>query len=157
MWSTLGIVQNTDIYIYLYQWVSDCYLTPHEEYFSYIMARTILFFHSSDDDDVHFVLDQHEAHWNNSPWVDMSLHSVTLFLFRVNQSLFLLLNDAWLAELLLIQILVFGSTRPELEPTIYCYRGEHANHCTTDAVLYRFHCITSVRHNGDGILLFLVG
>jgi hypothetical protein len=37
------------------------------------------------------------------------------------------------------------------------FRGEHANHCTTDAVLYRFHCITSVRHNGDGILLFLAG
>jgi hypothetical protein len=26
------------------------------------------------------------AHWNNSLWVDMSLHSDTLFWFRANQS-----------------------------------------------------------------------
>jgi hypothetical protein len=26
-------------------------------------------------------------------------------------------------------------TRPGLEPTIYCTRGEHANHYATDAVL----------------------
>jgi hypothetical protein len=38
------------------------------------------------------------AHWNNSPWVDVSLHSDTLFWFRVNQSLLVLLNVACLAE-----------------------------------------------------------
>jgi len=37
------------------------------------------------------------SHWNNSPWVDMSLHSGTLFWFRANQSLLLLLNAAYLA------------------------------------------------------------
>jgi hypothetical protein len=31
-------------------------------------------------------------------------------------------------------IIVFGLTRPGLEPTIYHTRGEHANHYTTDAV-----------------------
>jgi hypothetical protein len=31
--------------------------------------------------------------------------------------------------------MVFGLTRPGLEPTIYCTRGEHANHYATDAVL----------------------
>jgi hypothetical protein len=30
--------------------------------------------------------------------------------------------------------IVFGLTRPGLEPTIYHTRGEHANHYTTDAV-----------------------
>jgi hypothetical protein len=30
--------------------------------------------------------------------------------------------------------LVFGMTRPGLELTIYCTRGEHANHYITDAV-----------------------
>jgi hypothetical protein len=30
--------------------------------------------------------------------------------------------------------LVFGLTRPGLEPTIYPTRDEHANHDTTDAV-----------------------
>jgi hypothetical protein len=38
------------------------------------------------------------AHWNNSPWIDISLHSDTLFWFRANLSLFLLLNAACLAE-----------------------------------------------------------
>ena len=35
------------------------------------------------------------AHWNNSPRVDMSGHSDTLFWFRTNQSLFLLLIPAF--------------------------------------------------------------
>ena len=46
------------------------------------------------DDEVRFVLDQHAellAHWNNSPRVDMSLHSDTLFWFRADQSLLFLL------------------------------------------------------------------
>jgi hypothetical protein len=57
-----------------------------------------------DDDEVRFVLDQHAefflvlAHWNNSPRVDMSLHSDTLYWFHANQSLLFLLNAAWLAE-----------------------------------------------------------
>ena len=32
------------------------------------------------------------AHWNNSPRIDMSLHSDTLFWFRANQSLLCLLS-----------------------------------------------------------------
>ena len=38
------------------------------------------------------------ALWNNSPQVDMSLHSDTLFWFRANQSLLFLLNAVCLAE-----------------------------------------------------------
>jgi hypothetical protein len=38
------------------------------------------------------------ADWNNSPRVDMSLHSNTLFWFRANQSLRYLLNSACLAQ-----------------------------------------------------------
>jgi hypothetical protein len=52
-----------------------------------------------DDDEVRFVLDQHVkldfivlAHWNNSPRVDMSLHSETLFRIRANKSLLFLFN-----------------------------------------------------------------
>ena len=56
-----------------------------------------------DDDEVRFVLDQRWvftvlAHWKNSPRVDMSLYSDTLFWFRANQSLLFLLNAACLAE-----------------------------------------------------------
>jgi hypothetical protein len=66
----------------------------------------------------------------------MSLHSDTLFWFRANQSMLFLLYDACLhvAEKQQIPILVFGLTRPGLEPMIYCTRGEHANHYATDAV-----------------------
>ena len=45
-----------------------------------------------------------------------------------------LLYDACLAEKQQIPILVFGLTRPGLEPMIYCTRGEPANHYATDAV-----------------------
>jgi hypothetical protein len=36
--------------------------------------------------------------WRNGSWVDVSLHSDTLFCFRANQSLLLFLNYALLAE-----------------------------------------------------------
>jgi predicted alpha/beta hydrolase len=39
------------------QWVSDCCLTPNEQFFSYIIVRTSYI--RWDDDDVHFALDQH--------------------------------------------------------------------------------------------------
>ena len=37
------------------------------------------------------------AHWNNSPWKDMSPHPDTLSWFRVNRSFLFLLNTAWLS------------------------------------------------------------
>jgi len=62
---------------------------PNEQFFSYIMARTS--FIQWNDVDVRFVLDQHAeldflvlAHWNNSPRVDMSLHSDILIWFLAN-------------------------------------------------------------------------
>ena len=58
-----------------------------------------------DNNDAHFVFEQHTqldffvlTHWNNSLWVDMSLHVHILFWFRVNQSLLFLLNATCLAE-----------------------------------------------------------
>jgi hypothetical protein len=67
-------------------------------------------------------------HWNNSHGhqVEMLLHSDTLSWFRANQSLLLLLNDAYLAEKQQIPILVFGLTRHVLKPNIYCTGGENA-------------------------------
>jgi hypothetical protein len=41
---------------------------------------------------------------------------------------------AYSGEATHINFIVFGLTRLGLEPTIYCTRGEHANHYTTDAV-----------------------
>jgi hypothetical protein len=49
------------IYIYNYmlncEWVSDCRLTPTQQYFSYIMGEEFIF--QWDEDEVRFVLDQH--------------------------------------------------------------------------------------------------
>ena len=39
------------------------------------------------------------AHWNNSPWVDMSFHPDTLSWFRLNQSLLLLLIASFLGQI----------------------------------------------------------
>ena len=64
----------------------------------------------------------------------MSLYSDILFWFRANESLLFLVNAACLAEKQHIPIfIIFGFTRPGLEPTIYRTRGEHANHYATDA------------------------
>ena len=65
----------------------------------------------------------------------MSPHSDTLSWFRADQSLLFLLNAACLLEKQQIAIcIVFGMTRPGLEPTIYRTRGEHCNHYATDVV-----------------------
>ena len=75
------------------------------------------------------------AHWSNSPQIDMSSISDTLSWFRAIQFLLFLLNAACFAEKQQISnFIVFGLTRLGFEPTIYCSRGEHANHYNTDAV-----------------------
>ena len=50
-----------------------------------------------------------QSHWNNSPWVDMSLHFYTLSLLRANQYLRFLLNVACIAENSKQQILIVQS------------------------------------------------
>jgi hypothetical protein len=96
-----------------------------------------------DDDEVRFVLDKHAevdfysaSSLKQQSWVDMLLHSDTLFWFRANQYLLFLLNAACLARSnnKHINFIVFGLTRPRREPTIYHTRGKHADHYATDAV-----------------------
>ena len=77
------------------------------------------------------------AHWNNSPQVNMSLHSHTLFWFWADQSFALSSQCCMLSgEATNTNFIVFGMTRPGLEPTIYRTQGEHANHYATDAVAW---------------------
>ena len=52
----------------------------------------------------------------------------TLFWFGADQSLLFLLHAACLAEKQQANFIVFGLTRPGLEPTIYRTRGDPANH-----------------------------
>jgi hypothetical protein len=61
--------------------------------FNEIMMRSALFY-SNTLSWIFIVL----GYWNNSPREDMSHHSNTLFWFRANQSLLLILNAACLAE-----------------------------------------------------------
>ena len=42
--------------------------------------------------------------------------------------------------------IVFGLTRSGLEPTIYCTRGEHANHYTTNAVSHLIRYYWEITH-----------
>jgi hypothetical protein len=82
--------------------VSECCLSQNEYFFSYIMARTSYKCKSNEmiiptlnyisTLNWYFI-----AHFKNSPCLDMSLHSYTLFLFRPNKSLFLHLDTACLA------------------------------------------------------------
>jgi len=76
--------------------VSDCCLTPNEQFSAYIMARQVTF------DELMVVPALYWTntlswklivlvHWSNSPRVDMSAHSDTLSWFRSNQSLLFLL------------------------------------------------------------------
>ena len=75
----------------------------------------------------------HVAHRNNSPWIDISPHSDTLFWFRANPSLLLLLNTKCLAKKQDTNFIVFGLTPLGHEPSIYHTQAEHkhANHYTT--------------------------
>ena len=60
------------------------------------------------------------TYWNNSPWRDMSLHSVTLSCFQATQTLILLPNAACWAEKSQIPILyVISLTLLGIVSTIY--------------------------------------
>ena len=75
------------------------------------------------------------AHGNNSLWIDISPHPVTLSWFRANQSLIFLLSDVCLSEESTnINFIFFGLIRQGLEPRVCLTRGEHVNHYTTDPV-----------------------
>ena len=73
------------------------------------------------------------AHWNNNPRVEMTFHLDTLFWFSANQYFLLLLSAKCLAKK---EQILFGMTRPGLEPTIYRTPRDDTNHYTIDALNY---------------------
>jgi hypothetical protein len=96
-----------------------------------------------DDDEVRFVLDQHaELDFNSSSSLKQqsagrhvtSLGHIILIpsqpVFAFTPSCSVLSGEATKTN-----FIVFGLTRPGLDPTIYCTWDEHANQYTTDAVL----------------------
>jgi hypothetical protein len=76
-------------------WVSDCCLTPTQQFFSYIMEQVNF---QWNDDEVHFVLDQHaELDFYSASWLKQQSadRKVSLLwrIIRANPSLFFLLNE----------------------------------------------------------------
>ena len=94
-----------------------------------------------DDDVILFALDQHTLLdlYSASSLKQQSAgrHVAPLkhiILIPVNPSLLFFIKSICLAENQKYQLIVFGLTRPCLEPTIYQNQGKHANHITTDVV-----------------------
>ena len=123
------------------EWVGE-WLLRNEQRLSYIMA--IIGYIWWDDDDIHFVLDQH-AYFDF--YVTSSLKQqptgrniVTIW------HIILILNLPIVAlttyyrgssgEAANTNFIVFGLTRTRREPTRFHTRGEHATHYTTDVVCY---------------------
>ena len=117
-------------------WVSDCCLTTKWEIFQLYHGKNKLHsmrwlwfpFYTRPTRCVGFLV---LAHWNNSPCVNMSLHSNTLSRFQVNKSLLFLLNVAC-GEATNTNLIVSYLTWQRSN----CTTGEHINHCTTDAVCH---------------------
>ena len=120
--------------------LSDFWLTPTQQFFSYIMARTIFvsmrwwrgLLCTRPTRLVGFFIEV--AHWNNSTWVDLLPHLDTFSWFQANQSWLFLLNAVCLGEKQQIQILkslvwIDQGLNPRST------REEHASHFTTDAVV----------------------
>jgi hypothetical protein len=84
------------------------------------------------DDEVRFVLDQHawlefySAGSLKQQFADRHVTPIGHIILIPSQPVFALSPYCY--------FIVFGLTRTGIEPTIYCTRGEHANHYTTDAV-----------------------
>jgi hypothetical protein len=101
-------------------------------------------FHWDDDDDVHFVLDQHaeldfysasSLKQNSTGRHVASLGHVIMIL---SQPVFSLSPECCVlsGEATNTSFIVFGLTRSWIEPNINRTRGEHANHYAIDAVKY---------------------
>ena len=95
-----------------------------------------------DDDEVRFILDQnaeldfYSVSWLKQQSAGRHVAPVGHIILIPSQPVFAL--SPWCCMLsgkaTNFNFIVFGLTRPGIEPTIYRTRGEHANHYATDAV-----------------------
>ena len=121
--------------------MSDCCLTPIQQYFSWSWQEQVNF-QWDDDDEVHFVLGQHTEldFYSASSLKQQSagrhvapLRHIILIssqpVFDISPWCCVLSGEATNTN-----FIVFGLTQPGLEPTIYRTRGEHANHYATNTV-----------------------
>jgi hypothetical protein len=70
------------------------------------------------------------SHWNNSPREDMVFHSESRTPYAESEITSLCSIYLFLGEATNTNFVVFGLTRPGLEPTIYRTQHEHSNHYT---------------------------
>ena len=121
--------------------MSDCCLTPIQQYFSYIMATTSSFsmrwwwgpLCSRQTRWVGFYSASSLKQNSTGRHIALLRHIILV----PSQPVFALTPYCYVLseEATNTNFKVVGLTCPGLEPTIYCTRGEHANHYTTDAVL----------------------
>jgi len=91
-------VDQSNVTVNKYEWVSDCCLTPGqlnhcENNLNFCKIITISALYQTSMLSLIFIV---LAHWNYSPRIDMSSHSDTLSWFRENQYLLFLLNGVCL-------------------------------------------------------------
>jgi hypothetical protein len=91
-----------------------------------------------DDGEVRFILSWifYSASWLKQQSVDRHVASLGHIILITSQPVFVLTPYHLMlrGEAANTNFIVFGVTRPGLEPTIYCTLSEHANHCTTDTI-----------------------
>ena len=113
----------------------------------FISTRTSLF--QWNDDEVRFVLNQHASFYSASSLkqesADRHVAPLGHIILIPNQPIFALSPQCCglSGKVTNTNFISFGLTRPGLEPTIYCTRGEHANHYhyTADVVQMDWICI----------------
>ena len=89
-------------------------------------------------DDVPFVLDQH-ANLDFYSANSLKQQSTGRHIAPLGH-IILILSQPVCREATNSNFIVFGLTRPGLEPTMYSTRGEHVNHYATDAIIWRNSC-----------------
>ena len=122
------------------EWASDCCLAPIQQFSSISWREQVNF--QWDDHEVRFVLDQHAeldfCSASSLKQQSAGRHGAPLghIILIPNQAVFALSPYCCVVsgEATNTNFIVFGLTRPGLEPTIYRTGGEHANPNATDAV-----------------------
>jgi hypothetical protein len=129
-----------------FEWVSDCCLTPIQQFATISWREQGNF--QWDDDDARFVLDQH-AELNFVSASSQKLQStarrvapIWLFCLIPSQPVFAFFPYCCVLseEATNTNVIVLGLTQPGLKLTIYRTRCEHTNHYATDAVKTRLLC-----------------
>ena len=107
--------------------------------FAAIWWREQVNFQWDEDDEVCFVLDQH-ANLDFYSASSLKQQSTGRHVAPLGHIILILNQSVFSGEATNSNFIIFGLTRSGLEPTMYCTRGEHVDHYTTDAIIWRNSC-----------------